>query len=255
MDLRNMMRIIRGHPVIIITGLVLTLATAAVLMSRVEPEFEAKASVLLFTPTEVQTEEGAILNRNPLENPQAVAVTANALTDVMHSTPVAQRLADNGLLGSYAVEVNPNGGGAILALRTTGPSAPAAFEGMEVLLRELSVELENMQRRMGIDPSTWINDEPFNLPTEATPVTGSKARVLAISLGLGLIGTYGLAVLADSIYGERPLLRGRRARRAAMEGSPIGEPATAPINDDGFLLDDLARREDEGTDPPSIRAV
>jgi capsular polysaccharide biosynthesis protein len=261
-DLRNMMRIIRGHPLIIVLGLVATLGISAMLVSQVKPEYEAKASVLLLTPAQVRSELG-VVNKNPLENPQAVAVAGNALTEVMLSPPIAQRLASKGLAGSYEVVVNPNGGGAIISLRTTGETATAAFDGMDLVLTELSAELETIQS--GFAQETRINDQPFNLPEQATPVAGSKARVLAISLSLGVIGTYGLAVLADLLYGERHPVRDRLRRRKGRHLAPKGptsnvdglvsESETAA---DNVLLDDLAPSHDDERDEPdtpTIRAV
>jgi hypothetical protein len=204
------MRIVRGHPVVILGGLLLTLAAAAFLVSRVQPEYEAKASVALLP---AQSSEPAAIEPNPLENPNRVAVWANALVDVMQSSQFAQRFAERGAGASYEVSVSPTGGGALLALRTSGPSAASAFDGMNVLIEELGTELDAVQTRFGVREGARVRDSVLTAADEATPVTGSKTRVLAITLALGVIATYGLAVLADTVYGERKPIRDRLAKR------------------------------------------
>jgi hypothetical protein len=240
------MRIVLGHPVVIIGGLLVTLVAAAFLVSRVEPEYEAKSSVLLHPPSETETQQGRIVT-NPLENPGRTSVTANAMVDIMHSPPVAQQLAERGMLGDYEVIVSPTGGGATLAVRTTGPTADAAFNGMDILLQELSEQLEDFQASANIDPSTWIDENVYARAAEATPVSGSKTRVLAITLGLGVIGTYGLAVLADTVYGERKPIRDRLGKRRQKRKAANEQPAVAP-SDAAVRLEAMA---DDENDLPS----
>jgi hypothetical protein len=223
-DIRDMLRIAGRHLVIIWVGLMATGIVAGYLVSQVEPEYEAKASVLLLTPTQVETPEGT-LDLNPLENPQGVATTASALTDVMRSAPFDDRLRDEGLVGDFEVTVTPESG-AILNARTAGADGPETFADLQLVIEQLRVELAEIQRRAGIAESTWIRAEILTAPNEATELSGSKLRVGGVTLLVGAAATYGLAFLADLVYGDRKFIRGRRERRRARKASRKAEHTT-----------------------------
>jgi hypothetical protein len=222
-DIRDMLRIAGRHLVIIWVGLVATGIVAGYLVSQVEPEYEATASVLLLSPPQVVTDDGP-RDVNPLENPGGVVTTATALVDVMESTRFADHLEAAGLVADYKVEVTP--GGAILVVRTAANNELAAYEGLGLVIDEMRGELANIQRRAGIAESTWIRAEVLSSPTEATPVSGSRLRVLLVGVGVGVVATYMLASLADRLYGDRKFIRGRRERRRARQASPVAEPTT-----------------------------
>jgi hypothetical protein len=245
-DLHNMLRIAGRHLVIITVGLVATVAVAAVLVSRMEPEYEAKASILLLTPPQIETPEGP-LERNPLENPGGVLTTASALTDVMLSSQFGDRLREAGLVGDYEVTPAPNAA-AILNVRATGLESELTFADLQLVIAEMRSELAAIQRRAGIAEATWIRAEILTAPTAATELSGSKIRVVAVTFILGAGATFVLAFAADLLYGDRRFIRGRRQRRrdakrgdpddsgkrgdgdgesgtVVEEGPPVGEPA------------------------------
>jgi capsular polysaccharide biosynthesis protein len=226
-DLHNMLRIAGRHLVIVAVGLVATLVAGVYLVSQVEPEYEAKASVLLLTPSQVETPEGP-LDRNPLENPQGVLTTATALINVMRDLPFAERLEAEGLVGSY--EVNDTPAGAIIDIRTTGLESEQTFADLQLLIGEMRAELADIQRRAGIAETTWIRAEILTVPNEAAQVSGSKVRVLGVTLLLGVAATYTLAFAADLLYGGRRFVRGRRQRR---RGAERGDPDDSGNRGDG----------------------
>jgi hypothetical protein len=210
-DLHNMLRIAGRHLVIIVFGLAVTAVAAAYLVSQVEPEYEAKASILLLTPPQIETPEGP-LERNPLENPGGVATMASALTDVMLSGQYGDRLREAGLSGDYEVAPAPNVQ-AILNVRTTGLESDPTFADLQLVISELRAELAGIQRRAGIAETTWIRAEILTAPNEASQLSGSRIRVLAVVFLLGAAVTYTLAFVADLVYGDRKFIRGRRQRR------------------------------------------
>jgi uncharacterized membrane protein YdfJ with MMPL/SSD domain len=253
-DLANLFRVVRRHWLVVAVGLVLTLAVAVVLASQVKPEFEAKTTVLLLTPPQTQSAEGETIERNPLENPGAVAVTASALTDVMDSRPFALRMEAAGVTDPYDVEINPAGGGALLFARTTSESPDVALSSLETLLDAMRDELAGIQERAGIAQSTWISAQAITLPDEATPVAGSKTRVGLTVLVLGSAATLALAYAADRIYGDRRPWRDRKRRRGeADEVSPYASDLLSDLLDeDGGPR--RAAASSSQADPPPLRA-
>jgi len=144
-------RIIRKHPIVVTLGVVAALAVAFLVVSRADSEYEAEATVLLLGSSQSDA-AGEIVNRNPLDHPSnAARSAARAVADTMDSELLAQRLRDKGLHGSYDVALEPNGGGVILSVRTSGDSASASSDDLDLVLDELSSELESIQRE--VDPS------------------------------------------------------------------------------------------------------
>jgi len=233
-----MFRIVGNHAIVVALGLTATVVVAAFLVSGVTPEYEAKASVILLPPGTYEGPSG-VINRNPMENPTGIAVPSAALIDVALSQTFAERLSDEGLTGDYEITLNPSGSGAILNVRTISYDGPSTFDDLGLVLNALADELASIQDRANIDESTWIRAESLTSPSEATAISGSKIRVLAIALSLGLVATYLLAVAADSLYGERHPIRDRLRRRGGRHlagSSPIvlepGEVSTRSQDDE-----------------------
>jgi len=148
-------RIIRKHPIVVTLGVVAVLAVAFLVVSRADSEYEAEATVVLFGPSESGSQGGIV---NPLYKLNRAQSIARALTDTMPSESFAQRLHDKGLHGSYDVALEPNGGGVILSVRTSGDSASASSDDLDLVLDELSTELESIQREMDLSQVLWIDD-------------------------------------------------------------------------------------------------
>jgi hypothetical protein len=251
-DLANLFRVVRQHWLIVAVGLVLTLAAAVMLASQVKPEFEAKTTVLLLTPPQTQSAEGETIERNPLENPGAVAVTASALTDVMASRPFALRMLAEGVTDPYEVAINPAGGGALLFARTTSESPDVALASLETVLEAMRDELAGIQERAGIAQATWISAQAITLPDEATPVAGSKTRVGLTALALGSAATLTLAYVADRLYGDRRPWRDRKGRRGGVdEVSPYASDLLSDLLDGDGAPERGASSQAE---PASLRA-
>ncbi len=133
--------------------------------------------------------------------------------------------------------LSTSGAGAILSLRTTSADPASTTDGMTVVLETLREQLAEAQDRMGIAQSTWITAQPLTGPTPATQVSGSKIRVLGVTLVLGLGLTVLAAVGAERLYGDHRPLRELRAKRrhrprAAANGAIPMERSTADPSDD-----------------------
>jgi hypothetical protein len=231
-DLGNLLRVLRVHWMLVAVGLVATAVVAVVLVSQVEPEYEARTSVLLLTPPETQTPEGEVLQRNPLENPGGVVVTATALIDVINSPRFVLAMREQGVSNKYEVTINPAGSGALLVARTSAATPDVALTSLTTLIAEMRSSLANIQEQAGIAESTWIRAEVLTVPDEATTLTGSKSRVLLMVFALGGLATVTLAYLADLAYGDRRFLRGRRSRKDSDDVSPYASDLLSDLLDD-----------------------
>lgn len=211
-----MVRVLTTHWVIVAVSMLLTVVCAAGLVGRVTPEFEANATLLLLTPNTTETPEGPI-TQNPLENPNRVAVLATALIDVAQSREFAEQLYESGLQAKYEVSFHPSGTGAILSVRTEASDSAVATDDRELLIEALRAEVADIQENAGIDSKAWIRINVLPV-SAASALTGSKVRVLIITLVLGTVLSYVLALIADSIYGDRRILHGwfgRRGKKAS----------------------------------------
>lgn len=212
MDLGNMLRILRTHWILVAICMTISVGVAAVLVSQVKPEYEARTSVLLLTPPQTQTPDGEVVERNPLENPSGVAVTATALIDVINSPKFVLGMREAGVANSYEVQINPAGSGALLVARSVATTPGVALASLDTLIDEMRSALAAMQEQAGISESTWIRAEVLTVPDEATTLTGSKTRVLLMVLVAGMLVSVTLAYLADLLYGDRRFIRGRRRK-------------------------------------------
>jgi len=208
MDFRTLVRVVTRHWIVVMCAIAVTAVVAVALALQIKPSYDASGSMLVLTQSSSTSEKGTT-ELNPLTNPGQVAAASTALVEVMMSDPYVERLVSEGVTGTYALTVPPNGSGAILGIKVVSASPEAALADYELLVGAVQDEVQALQRRANIPESTWIEAEELSTPARASVVSGGKVQVLAGALLLGVGASLSLAFAADMVYGEnrRPLRR------------------------------------------------
>lgn len=221
MDLRYVVKVMLRHWVIVPLTLVATGIAAVMLAGRVQPDYQADTSVVLLSPSSIQGPEGEEVQVNPYTRfGSTERVTATALVNVVLGQEFARELEEAGVTGTYSVFINPSAGGAILDLRVTTDSPDRTLRELAVLRERLQAELAERQEQAGAPARTWIRTDVLAAPLEATPLSGSKTRVILAVVLLGGGAAVSLAFIAESLSS--------RARRKDTSGPPTSEVGSVP---------------------------
>jgi hypothetical protein len=174
-----------------------------------KPSYEARSSVVLLAPPVLPgSDNQERIKANPFnEFGTSHGVVASALQDIMESTRTAQQLERQGLDGTYAVTIDPTGGGAILETRVEAETADSALSGLDTLTAEMRTELESRQREAGAPLDSFFTLDVLTPPRDATQLNGSRLRAGGAVLVIALVATVLAAGAAD--------LLARRRRREA----------------------------------------
>jgi hypothetical protein len=148
---------------------------------------------------------------------------ADILARVMDSDSKRAEFESKGVT-DYAVVSNPGfQRGPVVDVTGQGPNPEAATRSAELVLGEVDAVLSELQRGEGADPDYFINTAPLDSPSTATVRYGSTLRVAIGALALGVLGTLGLAVLAEALARRRTV---RPTMAAGHDTSDTGSPGT-----------------------------
>jgi hypothetical protein len=221
MDVLSILRLLVRHwrvtaPAALLTGL---LIGAAFLSSS--PTYEATASIALLPPPEapdVNAPSAAApapgVGQNPFARYGDLSVVADILARVMDSDSRQAEFESQGVTG-YDVVVNRLQRGPVVDVTGQGPNPEAAIRSTEIVVKEVTAVLTELQQDEDADPAYLIKSAVLEPPTTATAMYGSTLRTAIAALAVGTLGTLGLAVLAEAI-----------ARRREARPTAAVEPAT-----------------------------
>lgn len=207
MDFLTAIRIMLARWYVLVPALLATGVAALGVVSAVAPAYQVQSSVVLLAPASKQI--GAEpAQQNPYVGSVALDVVANVLSKVAMSEDTATRLKAKGATAEY--EVGADLEGPILNVIATSSDEQTAVRTAKAVIAKIRSELAQRQEAQGAPQKTWISAVTVTRPDQATKMIGSKIRVLAAVLALGLAATISLTFMAENIAESR-------RRRAEVE--------------------------------------
>jgi hypothetical protein len=223
MDVLSLLRLVIRHWRATTPAALLTVIGLVAAFQFSSPTYEATGSVVLLGPPEPPDVTNGPASASPPDvgqNPFArygdLSVVADILARVMDSDSKRAEFESEGV-SDYAVVAN--GGlqrGPVVEVTGHGPNPEAATGSADLVLKEVDTVLSELQKAESADPDYFINTAPLDPPSTATAMYGSTLRAAIAVLALGVLGTLGLAVLAEA-----------RARRRTVWPSAAAGPVTS----------------------------
>jgi hypothetical protein len=209
---------------VLVPALLATSVAAFGVMSAVAPAYQVQSSVVLLGPPASSQTGAAPGTDNPYIG-LSLEVVADVLSKVAMSEATAAKLQAKGATAEYEVGTGLEGG-PILNVITTSPDKAMALRTAEAVTANIRAELARRQRVQGAPRESWISAVTVTQPDQATKMMGSKIRVLAAVLALGLAATIGLTFMAENIA------EGRRRRAEVDRASESWRSAAQAVHRD-----------------------
>lgn len=204
---------LRLWPVALV-GVVLTLASAVIVGFTVSTSYEAKATLLLLSPSVTQDDEGEDVATNPfLLSGTAERVAASAVLVVTESEQWTAAMRDEGAEGDYDYELSE--AAPIIEVRSAADTPDQALLTLEAATTLFRDRFEENQDLAGAPTDRLIRSEVLSSTVEPTTVVGSRVRAMAAVTVLGLVGTATVLFLIEAVApGWQPHLRTVHPRRS-----------------------------------------
>jgi hypothetical protein len=232
MDVLSLLRLVVRHWRVTAPAALLTVIGLVAAFQFSSPTYEATGSVVLLSPPEPpdvtdrpESASAPDVGQNPFARYGDLSVVGDILARVMDSDSKRAEFESEGVTG-YAVVANRLQRGPVVEVTGKGPNPEAATRSAELVLTEVDTVLSELQQAEGADPDYFINTAPLDPPSTATAMYGSTLRAAIAALALGVLGTVGLAVLAEA------LARRRTVRPSAAAG-PVTSDAPSPGTEGG----------------------
>jgi hypothetical protein len=226
-DFLTAIRVMLARWYVLVPALLATGIAAFGVMSAVAPAYQVQSAVVLLAPATSQTSTTTSSNPTP-GNPYlglGLDVMADVLTKVTMSEATAERLKARGATAEYEVGTGLEGG-PILTVIATSPDEQTALRTAGAVIADIRSQLARRQQAKGAPRESWITAETVTRPDQATKMIGSKIRVLAAVLALGLAATIGLTFMAENI------VESRRRRAEADRATESWRPAAHAVHRD-----------------------
>jgi len=208
MDVLSLLRLLARHWRVTAPAALLTLVGLVAVFKVSAPTYNATGSILLVNPREApQLEEdpaaqaASDVGQNPLTRYGDIAIVTDILTRIMNSDSKREELAKHGV-GGYSIVTSAFERDPVFEVTGDGPDAETAMRSTDIVLKEAGTVLADLQVSQGADPEYLISSAPLEAPSTATALYGSTMRAAIAMLAVGVLGTLGLAVLAE-IVGQR----------------------------------------------------
>jgi hypothetical protein len=220
-DLLTTIRIMLARWYVLVPALLATGVAAFGVMSAVAPAYQAQGSVVLLAPANKTIDPTAV---NPYIG-VGLGVVADVLAQVTMSEATATKLEARGATAEYEVGTGLEGG-PILNVTATSPDERTALRTATAVIAGMRADLARRQQAEGAPRESWISAVTVTRPDHATKMMGSKIRVLAAVLALGLAATIGLTFMAENVA------EGRRRRAEVDRAAESWRSATQAVHRD-----------------------
>lgn len=236
MDVSTVLAVLRRRWLVVLLLVAATGGAAAWVYGNVPVVYQSQASMIVLLPNENSDGSGATYPVNPYLNVGAASsqVAASALVTVSSSEEFLSALADQGVTSTTTAQVATYGGGVVLELTATNSSAAAAVADLPVVSAQISAELEQRQDAAGAPAGTLLTATDLTAPTPATPLTGDRTKLAAVTVLIGLLDTLAVVLVAEAVRRRRRT--GPAPAGAGAEGSAdvsAGPAAATPVEPPG----------------------
>ena len=153
MDLFTTIRILLRRWFVVVPALLVTAGAAYYAMQAVAPAYEATGAVVLLGPATAGAPVAGEPNPAPvnpyLEFGGALETTGEIVSRTLMSEATVSKLAKKGATAAYEVGTGSEGGSPIINLIATDADEQMARKTVNVLITEVSTELERRQAAAG----------------------------------------------------------------------------------------------------------
>ncbi|MEZ5349722.1 MAG: hypothetical protein R2714_11010 [Microthrixaceae bacterium] len=202
MDFRRLFAAVKRFWLVVLGILVLTVLAVALVPSNISPDFEARGTALILSPSTVEnTDTGEEIGINPWSRfgASGEGVAATAMIEVLESKAFEQEVMADDAVKEFTVTPNPGGNGAILDISVLASEASSALDGFDLIVDRLVQELDSRQEAAGAPVETRLKAEVLTKPAKATELRGSQTRAMLAIAVLGVIATVAAAAALDTI--------------------------------------------------------
>lgn len=205
MDFLALLRLLRRQVWVVVPAVLLSGGLLAATLVLVPPTYRASSSVVLLNPpTPPEADVKSSKPTGDYQNPYArfgdLSIVVDILRRIMTSSPLMDKLRQEGLVGTYTVAANIDfSRGPIIDIASEASTAPDALGSTALVVKELGLQLGALQAQQGTRPDYFIRSEVVVSATRSTRVFSSTLRrLIAVgALGFGLV--ISTAIIGDSI--------------------------------------------------------
>lgn len=196
---------------------IVSIVAMVVIGGQMQPDYESKASVVFNPPprTVINGVEQSFKNQWA-SDPKTLAA---AVYRQLNSTDEQKRLKDEGFSTKYTITLDQFS--ALMDIKATGKNQDAAINTAAQLIKEAEQTTRNIQKQGTPPANEYVVVNTVSQPVDAQLVPGSKTRVMATILLLGLVGAASAAFMVESLANRRRLLR---EGGGAMPMPPVPPP-------------------------------
>jgi capsular polysaccharide biosynthesis protein len=226
-DLRTLLKILARRWIVVVPTILVAVLVAQQMLGKVKPEYEAKGSLLLLSPTvqdaNAAAQTGGAVNPYPDLKP-ALKNAAAAFSIVMNDGAMKATIAKQGLSKDYDVTVDTDS--PILLVTATSDRKRVAIETVKAVLQQTEDQITAREVVHKVAPANRMGTDILSSPTNASTVNSAKTRALIALIALGIAATLSVALLVES-WAQSPARRDRR--RGARRGDERDEDVVVPV--------------------------
>jgi hypothetical protein len=238
-DLRTLLTIVVRRWIVEIPTIVVAVLVGQHLLGSVKPDYEAKGSLLLLSPTKppaapVAPGTPAVPNTAPgaidpyQEIVQSLDRAALVFSTVMNDGAQKKVIASQGLTSNYTVTVDKDA--PILLITATDKRSRVAVETVKAVLDAIPLQIARRETLRAVAPNVRIVPDVLSTPVRANALNAAKTRALVAFIALGLAAVLSVALLVESWAQSAQNRRDRRRLTVAVPG-PAAAPARANEGD------------------------
>jgi len=232
-DLRTLLKILVRRWIVVIPTILVAVLVGSQLMGSVEPEYEAKGSLLILLPTtgtidanpgdDAPTDDGS---RNAyLELVAGLDRTARVFSTIMNDNAQKQDIRAQGLTTDYEVTVDEDA--PVLNVTAKDKRPRIAIDTAKAVLLAIPQQIEIREASLKVAPDEKIQTDVLSTPARATALNAAKTRALVAFIALGIAAVLSVALLVESWAQSAQSRRDRRRLTVAVPG-PAAVPASGP---------------------------
>ncbi len=226
MRFSSLLRTMREHWYLVLSGIVSTALLCFAAGSYVPPTYQAEASVLLVPAKSTVAANG----ENPLLGIGGLQPTADTVARAMTDAGVQDQLFAAGATGEYVVLLDPISKGPVLLVTVKDSSSAAALTTLRLLTGQIPKVLNGLQDRLSVPSRAALSTMVIAQDKEAELVLKDRIRLFGAIIGLGLGITFGLLVFLESRARQRSFPLTRRGKSAEAAAEP---KTPKPVNGNG----------------------
>lgn len=206
MNLNTLLRVLLRHRIVVSAVIVITISTAWGFWVSVLPTYKADAHVWVIPPS--RSTDG--IEVNPLQGISARSndIVARAIALSVNSAEWRRPLVAQGYSADYLVD-DGDGASPILAITVTADDRDLAIASRDRVVQVISEELAQTQDELNVSQEDrFVSRIITLLPARAQ--YGSRDRLVASTVLLGLLAAVAFALLLDAFERSRDRPTGRR---------------------------------------------